>query len=294
MSLLGAHMPTGGRPERALEKGARIGCEIVQLFVKSPLRWSSRPLDRSEAEAFLQARNDLGFPLVLAHAGYLINLCSPDTDFREKSLSSLFSEVQRCFDLAVDGLVLHPGAHLGRGEKWAVRTVQRSLERVLDHFSRSGMQLLIENTAGQGTTIGCQLVTLAEIVDPFPLHQVGICLDTAHLYAAGYDLATDEGLASLAGDITHSFGWDRVRLLHLNDTSKPLGSRVDRHWHIGDGRIGEQGFARLLEHIHFSQIPCVIETPEAEKMHRVNLNRLKRLRDRGIPAGDGTDLRRHN
>ncbi|MCS7223142.1 MAG: deoxyribonuclease IV [Armatimonadetes bacterium] len=282
MALVGAHMPTQGRPEKALHLGAQIGCEIVQLFVKNPRQWRGQSLDWQIVDYFLKARSAYSFPLIVAHAGYLINLASPDPDVARQSFCAAADEVSRCLSLGIDAIVFHPGAHSGSGATAAIAQFRRQLTKIVDIVQDHPMLVLIENSAGQGTSIGHRLEELAQIIEGFSEERVGLCLDTAHLYAAGYDISRAEGRNLLANEIERTVGWSRLRLLHFNDTLKGLGSRVDRHWHIGDGNIGGDGFSFFLHHPRFRLVPGVIETPQAPFRHPVNLRRLKELRDRSV------------
>jgi len=251
----------------------------VQLFVKSPVQWTAPPLTEAAVSAFWDARSHTKPQLLVAHAAYLINLASPKREVLRLSRQALLEEARRCQRLGIAFLVVHAGAHLGSGERRGLQRLRDSLHWLLDHLDNSSppVTLLLENTAGQGRRLGARREQLATVISDLPYELVGICLDTCHLFAAGYELRTAEGAAALAKEIAETVGWRRVRLLHANDSLRPFGSRVDRHWHIGEGHIGMVGFRALLRHPHFSSLPIVLETPQAERRHAENLQRLQSL-----------------
>ncbi|MCS7264904.1 MAG: deoxyribonuclease IV [Armatimonadetes bacterium] len=277
MPLIGAHLPTKGELVTAIDAAQRLGCEVVQLFVKPPIQWAALPLSDAVIFNFTNARQRSNLAMVIAHAGYLVNLASPRPDVLLQSRKSLLDEMQRCHLLGINYLVVHAGAHLGIGEKRGIKRMQESLHWLFDRLPDLPfpVTLLIENTAGQGTCLGYNLAQLAEIVGDLAPEKVGICLDTCHLFVAGYELRTREGLEELFRQIDENLGWERIKLLHANDSLYPIGSRVDRHWHIGEGQIGLDGFISLLNHPKFVQIPTVIETPEPETHHSENLTKLR-------------------
>jgi deoxyribonuclease-4 len=279
MPLLGAHLPTKGEIASALDAAQRLGCEVVQLFVKSPIQWAASPLSDAAIATFMTARERMGIRLVIAHAGYLVNLASPRPDVLLQSRKSLLGEMQRCHLLGIPFLVVHAGAHLGIGERRGIQRMKESLHWLFDRLPvlPFPVTLLIENTAGQGTCLGYTLEQMAEIVEDLPKEKVGVCLDTCHLFVAGYEIRTPESVEELAKTIEGTISWDRFKLLHANDSLHPLGSRIDRHWHIGKGQIGLEGFRSLLSHPRFAQLPVVIETPGTEVQHSENLQRLREL-----------------
>ncbi len=287
MPLLGAHMPVKrGDPATALEAGLAIGCEVVQLFVKSPMQWEAPPLTDAVIGTFAMARHASQLALLAAHAAYLINLASPRPDVLLQSRKALLEEMHRCHLLGIPYLVVHTGSHLGFGERRGLQRLRESLHWLFDRLPSLPfpVTLLLENTGGQGGCLGYSLEQLAIIVEGFPPERLGVCLDTCHLFVAGYELRTYESVAQLAQLIATTVGWERVKLLHANDSLHPLGSRVDRHWHIGEGHIGMDGFRHILSHPQFAQLPIVIETPDAEHRHAENLQRLRSLLETPIAS----------
>ena len=279
MDLLGAHVSVAGGPHTAFERGAEIGCKSLQIFVKSPNRWAGAKLKEEQVEAFRAAREESPQP-VIAHAAYLINLCGNNPELIEKSRKGLIDELERCSRLGVDGLVVHPGAHLGDGEDAGVEGIARSIDLVLAALPNGGTRLLLENTAGQGSAMGRRFEELAGVIERLEQpERVGVCLDTCHAFAAGYDLSTEDGYARMLEAIEGTVGLERIEALHLNDSKHPMGSNKDRHENIGEGQIGAEAFARLLADPSFRGRPMVVETPlgDDDKGHERDLVRLREL-----------------
>jgi deoxyribonuclease-4 len=279
MDLLGAHVSVSGGPHTAFERGAEIGCNSLQIFVKSPNRWSGSKLDSTQSAAFKEAREKNPQP-VIAHAAYLINLCGGQADLLEKSRGALLDELQRCTLLGVDALVVHPGAHMGQGEEAGIDGIARSVDAVLAAIPDPGTRLLLENTAGQGSAMGSRFEHLAAILDRVDASdRVGVCLDTCHAFSAGYELNEPDGYERMLEAIVGTFGLAKVEALHLNDSKHPAGSRKDRHENIGEGQIGAAAFARLINDPSFEGRPMVLETPlgDDDKGHARDLERLRSL-----------------
>lgn len=279
MDLLGAHVSVTGGPHTAFERGAEIDCHSLQIFVKSPNRWNGAKLTESRARAFREAREANPQP-VIAHAAYLINLGGDKPDLLDKSRRALADELERCATLGVDGLVVHPGAHLGQGPQAGIDAIARSLDLVLAGQPTNGTRVLLENTAGQGTVVGSDFEELSAIIARVDQRErLGVCLDTCHAFAAGYRLDQVEGYARMLESMESSFGMARVEAVHLNDSKHPGGSRKDRHESIGEGEIGGEAFARLLTDSTFAGRPMILETPLGDdgKGHARDLQRLRSL-----------------
>lgn len=284
LRLLGAHMPTSGGLYKSLASGKAIGCTAVQLFTNSPRQWSNRSLSAEEIEKFEQARLETEIPFLVAHDSYLINLASPANDVLERSREAFRGELDRAQQLGISWVVTHMGAHLDQGVDEAVERLVESLKIVLADTDAEGYTtgIALETTAGQGTGLGHRFEQLAEVlagVGPHP--RLGICLDTCHIFVAGYDLRSEEAFEQTLSRFDSIIGLDKLKVIHANDAKKPLGSRVDRHEHIGDGEIGIEAFARLVTDPRLKHIPIIIETPDSETMHAVNLGRLQRLAANG-------------
>ena len=280
MPPLGAHISVAGGLPTAFDRAATLEVEALQIFVKSPNRWAGRELLDDECEAFRSARNAAGRPPVVAHAAYLINLAAPDPVVLEKSRRGLADELDRCRRLGVDALVVHPGAHLGTGEEAALELIAASITDVLSRTPTGSTRLLLEVTAGQGTVVGYRLEHLARIRELSPnASEIGVCLDTCHLLAAGYDVDTPDGVVRVLARTIELFGPDGPRAVHVNDSQYPRGSRRDRHANLGDGHIPLDAFAALLKNTA-EHVPLLLETPsgENEEGHRRDLEVLRRLR----------------
>ncbi|MBV8901505.1 MAG: deoxyribonuclease IV [Verrucomicrobia bacterium] len=261
LPLVGAHMSIAGGPVKALERGRSIGCTAIQIFVKNNLQWFAGPFAETEVARFRQYPDRPGS--IFGHTGYLINLGTNKAEFLEKSLRSLHEELLRADQLQLPFLVLHPGAHLGEGEAAGLARVARSLDAVLRARPESRCNIALENTAGQGSCLGYSFEQLAEIINRclFP-ERLRICLDTAHLFAAGYDLSTAKGFWKVMKRFDRIIGRDRLAAWHLNDSKSAFNSRVDRHEHIGTGKIGLEPFREIMTAPEFRAIPKVLETPK--------------------------------
>lgn len=260
--MLGAHVSIAGGLERAFERGARLGCEALQIFVKNASQWTARPLTPARVEAFREAWRGSPIGPVTAHAAYLINLCATDPATLERSRRALGDELDRCTLLGIPGLVVHPGAHLGAGEAEGLVRIAASLDEVLAGRPVDSAQVWLENTAGQGTVLGHRLEHLAAIRERVGRPElVGYCLDTCHAFAAGYAVHQAAGLRRFLDEVEDKLGLERVGCLHLNDSRHPLGSRKDRHANIGEGEIGRAAFRRLLAAPRLAGLPMLLETP---------------------------------
>ena len=278
---LGAHVSIAGGLAKAIERGCESGCEAIQIFVKNNNQWVGRTLDDAEAEAFRVAREASAIGPVVAHASYLINLAATDPTTLERSLRALADELVRCRRLGLDGLVLHPGAHVGAGTEAGIAQVGRSLDAVFAEVD-SSPPLLLENTAGQGTVLGAPLEELARIVDATRVPQrLGFCLDTCHAYAAGYDLAKPQAYEAFVARFDELLGLDALGAIHLNDSKQPLGSHRDRHANLGRGEMGLEAFAQLVRDPRLAEVPMIVETPRGEEGagHRTDLESLRHLRE---------------
>ncbi|HEX4963988.1 MAG TPA: deoxyribonuclease IV [Thermoanaerobaculia bacterium] len=278
---LGAHVSVAGGMPKAIERATALGCTAAQVFVKNANQWQWRELGDEEVAAFRAARAASPVGPVVAHAGYLINLCATDPALLTRSREALADELTRCARLGVDGLVLHPGAHLGAGEEAGIDRVAASLDAVLSALPEVPTRVLLENTAGQGSCLGHRLEHLAAIrarvASP---RRVGVCLDTCHAFAAGYAIHRRQGYEDFLSEVEERLGVAAVGCFHLNDSRRPFGSRRDRHAHVGEGEIGLAAFARLLHDPRLRSIPMVLETETGDDMegHRRDLEVLRRLR----------------
>lgn len=272
--ILGVHESIAGGLAKAFERAVEDTASSIQIFTKNARGWSAKPLDPGEAAAFREAAARTGIP-VIAHATYLVNLGTGEPQLREKSLAGLADELARCEALGIPWLVLHPGsnADLDRG----IELIAEGLDEAIGRSGARKSGVLLETTAGQGTSIGWRFEHLARILERSKASgRIAVCLDTCHLYAAGYDLASPEGYAETMRLLDETLGLARVKAVHLNDCKKPLGSRVDRHEEIGEGLMGLQGFVPLLADPRLEQALGILETPEP-KRYRENLDKLRAL-----------------
>jgi deoxyribonuclease-4 len=265
MPYLGAHLSIAGGYHKALEAAHRYGMRAVQLFTKNNTQWYAKPISPTELTRFHQTRRLLQPRWLLAHSSYLINLASPDPGLFRRSLEAFIEEWQRANLLGLDYLVLHPGAHTGTAELEALDRVADALAEARQRCAECTTQILLENTAGQGTALGWRLEQLQSIArrlgDPSWL---GFCLDTCHLFAAGYPLAPRRAWLQTLRQLHRYLDVQRIRAWHLNDSARPLGSRIDRHAHIGHGKIGLEGFRLVLRCRAFRRLPMILETPKGD------------------------------
>ena len=277
--LLGAHVSTQGGLEKAPSRGVEIGADVIQVFTRNQLQWEGRPIGGDEAAAFRASMRASGLREAITHANYLLNLASPDPVALRRSRLAFLADMQRCHELGIRVLVFHPGAHLGSGEAAALRTVAGSLDLAVAE-GPGDVDPVIEVTAGQGTCIGHRFEHVLAVLDAVRTpERIGVCLDTCHLYAAGYDLATDGGYAETMAAFRRLVGFQRLRAVHLNDARMPRGSRVDRHAAIGKGYLRAATFRRLMRDPRFDGVPMVLETPSGMAGWKREIARLRRLQD---------------
>jgi deoxyribonuclease-4 len=278
---LGAHMSIAGGLHLALERGQAIGCGAVQIFLKNQRQWAARPLAPDEVRTFRAARRRTRIRHVFAHASYLINLAAPGDGQWRQAIDAFVDELDRAEALGLSCVVIHPGSHMGAGSEAGVARVIAALDETTRRTSGYRVRIALENTAGAGNVIGRRLSELGELVKRAARpERLGVCLDTCHLYAAGYDIRSAGGWAAAFEECAAQVGLSRILAFHLNDARAPLGSGLDRHEHIGQGHLGLAPFRRLLTDARFSRIPKVLETAkEPEPLADIrNLTTLRRLR----------------
>ncbi len=279
-TLLGAHMSIGGGLHVAIERSCSINCTAMQIFVKNNMQWFARPLANQEIAAFLNHTQRAELKFVFAHANYLINPAATNPQFHANSLRALSEELTRADQLELPFLVLHPGAHLGAGEEAGLIKVVESIDRVLAGIPKVKTKIALETTAGQGSCLGHTFEQIAYVISHVrEPERLCACLDTAHVFAAGYNVATETGTRNMFREFDRTIGLDRLAGLHLNDSKTPRGSRVDRHEHIGNGKIGLAAFRFIMNEPRFAKIPKVLETPKDKELTEdiVNLRCLRSL-----------------
>ena len=280
MPLFGAHFSVAGGPLNAVKECVTHGAETVQIFTKNANQWAGKPITDADASVFRAAVAAAGIRHPTAHDSYLINLATADDALFEKSVAAFADEIRRADQLGLSYLVTHPGAHVGAGEAAGLARVAVGLDDALARAAGSRVMVLLETTAGQGTCLGATFEHLATILDSVSdPARFGVCLDTCHVFAAGYDLRTPAGFAAVFAEFDAVVGLDQLKLFHVNDSLKPLGSRVDRHAGIGLGEIGPDAFQHLVTDPRFAHLPMILETPKEDAdgnpMDALNLNRLR-------------------
>jgi deoxyribonuclease-4 len=277
----------GGLP-RAVDRAVVHRCDALQIFAKNASQWRGRLIPREEIREFRRKLRTAGIWPAVSHASYLINLATTDRALRHQSIAAMADEIDRAESLGLLGVVLHPGCYTAGNEADGLSLIADALLGLLRERRRGKTMILLEQTAGQGTALGATFEQLASIIAKMQDHRrVGVCLDTCHLIAAGYDIVSPEGYASTFKQFGRLVGFERLKAFHLNDSKKPLGSRVDRHEHIGQGHLGLEPFRRLVNDRRFRDLPMLLETPKGEgkasgpitvdPMDERNLNLLRRL-----------------
>ena len=252
----------------ALRRAKTIGASIDQVFVKNNMQWLGKPYSPHDLALYADELAASNFACVFGHTGYLINLGAPASENRDRSIKSLIQEIELATQLGLPFLVLHPGAHLGTGETAGIKQMVAGLDEVFRATRKSRVRIALENTAGQGTCLGNRIEHLAAIFDRVKRpERLGICLDTAHFFAAGYDIRTPKGWNAAIGEVASLIGEKQILAFHLNDSKTDLGSRVDRHEHIGKGKIGKAGFRHIVNDPRFEDRPGCLETPKSEDLH---------------------------
>lgn len=278
--LLGAHMSIAGGVGNALLEGKRVDCDAIQIFTKSSRQWASKPLSKEEIEQFEVNRKTTGIDTIVAHDSYLLNLGSPDTAMRKRSIAAFIDEMERCETLNVSHLIAHPGAHVGAGEIEGIKTIAKSLDEVHNACPNYQVKVTLEITAGQGSNLGYRFEHMGNIIGATKeSDRIRICFDTEHAFAAGYDIRTKEGYERTFAEFDDTIGLDRLAAFHLNDSKKEFHSRVDRHEHIGKGFIGVEAFRLLMNDKRFWGLPMCLETPKDKELteDRENLTLLRSL-----------------
>lgn len=261
---IGIHAPIAGGLQNALLKSRELGCDAVQIFSRNPRGWLARPLTDDEIERFRAVRAETGITPVVIHCNYLVNLASANADILKKSRDSFREEVERGVLLGADYLVVHPGSAKGSCASEAIRVCAESIKIACDGLALGEFRILLENTAGQGECIGHRFEHLREIISGCPNLNLGVCFDTAHAFTAGYDFRDEDGLTATMESLERSVEAENVRAVHFNDSKADYNSRVDRHWHIGEGHIGGEALGRVARHPALAQAAFLLETPQDE------------------------------
>lgn len=264
---LGSHMSSAGGVDKALLRGQKIGCQTIQLFTKKNNLWKAPQITEEERSLFFANIKQTGISPVVAHDGYLINLGTPHEENLKKSLEAFIDEIKRAETLNIPYLVMHPGSHLNSGEEAGLKRIAANLNTALKQTKDARVIILLETTAGQGTNLGYKFEHLAEMIALINnKKRIGVCLDTCHIFAAGYDIRDKQSYTDTIKKFDTVIGLDKLKVIHLNDAKKDLGSKVDRHEHIGKGAIGLGGFKLLLNDERLKEVPLILETPKDKEM----------------------------
>lgn len=278
--LLGAHMSIAGGVDKAIERAIEIGCTTFQLFTKNSNQWRATPLNENVVQNYKRLLKLTKLKPVIAHDSYLINLCAKDKSILRKSREAFIEELNRCEILGVDYLNFHPGSHMGMGEEEGIKIVAESINIANEKTKGFKVKNMIETTAGQGTSIGYRFEQIRKIIDLVEdKKRLSVCVDTCHIFAAGYNIKTENGYLKTFDEFDQIIGLKYLKAFHVNDSKKDLGERVDRHEHIGKGKIGLSGFKFLMNDERFFNIPKILETPKGKDMKEdiINMKKLKSL-----------------
>lgn len=273
-------MSVAGGLYTAFERAERVGCTAIQIFTKNSNQWNDPVISTEDIAKYREGRNKSKVQIVVSHDSYLINLCGANDKLLEKSREAFVKEIKRCDALEIRHLIFHPGAHTILGRKESLRLVADSLNYA--HKATEGDDIIsvIETTAGQGTTVGSSFEEIAEIISGVKdKKRVGVCIDTCHIFAAGYDIRTSNDYEKTMSDFDKIIGFEKLHAVHLNDAKKPLNSHVDRHEHIGKGEIGKGAFGFIMNDDRFSKIPKILETPKGENGYEMDIVNLRTLRE---------------
>lgn len=273
--LLGVHCSVSGGLYNAFEEANRLGIDTFQIFTQNQRQWINKKIDPQLLERFRSAWDRNKVKIIFSHCSYLLNMASINADIRLKSIDTLIGEVIRCDTLGLSYCVLHPGAYKDQSLEAAIKNVIVALVEVLEQTNNSSVKILLENTAGQGSSIGFRFEQLREIMDGVGSHRIGVCFDTCHAFSAGYDLTNEVSFKRTFDEFDKVVGLENLNAIHLNDTKTVLGSRVDRHDHIGYGKLGADCFRLMLK--EFAHIPKVLETPKEDNWDEKNLSTLRSL-----------------
>ncbi len=264
--LLGAHTSTSDGVSRSVDLAEKLSFTAMQIFTKNNNRWFQKPIEEKEIETFKSKLKNSKIKFVVSHDSYLINLCGTDKEILKKSRIALLDELERCELLEIPHLNFHPGSHLGAGEDDGIKFIAESINIVHDKTKGYKVSSMLETTAGQGTAIGYRFEQLQQIIELVEQKErMTVCIDTAHVFAAGYDIKDPKNFKKVIQEFDNIIGLDRLKCFHMNDSKKEFGSRVDRHEHIGKGFIGEEGFSNIMNDKRLKKIPKILETPKGKE-----------------------------
>ncbi len=275
--ILGAHVSTVGGVSNAPANAEALGIAAIAVFTKNQRQWVAKPLEEKEITRWHEEIKRCGITHAVSHDSYLINLCAPDPEKLQKSIDGLTDELERAEQLGLSHVVAHPGSHLKEGEEWGIRKIAESINEIHARLPGYKAKIALEITAGQGTNLGYTFEQIAQMIElSSEPERLAVCFDTCHAYSAGYDIL--QKYDDVFSEFDRIIGLDRLQVFHINDTKKPLGSRVDRHDQIGEGLLGLEPFRRLMNDERFAKVPAILETPEGEAKYAEDLRVLKSLK----------------
>lgn len=276
--LFGAHESISGGVYTAIERGKTATCDTIQIFNKSNAQWRAAKLKDDELKKYFDLQKETGITVSTSHASYLINLASPNPELEKKSFDGIKLEMERCEILKIPTLVFHPGSHVGEGEEKGMKQISKNINKLFDSLKNNNVILLLEVTAGQGSNLGYKFEQIAYMIDKVEnKEKVGVCFDTCHVFASGYPLADPADYKKTMKAFDDIIGIDKIKILHMNDSKGALGSKKDRHEHIGKGAIGLEGFRNIVNDKRLAKIPKILETPKEEDL-KDDIENLKILR----------------
>ncbi len=265
--LFGAHESISGGVFTAIERGQLATCDTIQMFNKGNNQWKAKKLEQEEIDKFFKAIDDTGVTVSTSHTSYLINIASPDKKLAAVSLKSLTEEMERCNVLKIPSLVMHPGSHVGTGEAEGIKRISDNLNKLFDELENNSVCLLLETTAGQGSHLGYTFEQIAQMIDDVEdKAHIGVCMDTCHIFAAGYAISDPKDYKATMKKFDDVIGLNKLKIIHMNDSMKEFGSKKDRHEHIGKGHIGIEGFRNIVNDKRFSRVPMILETHKEEDL----------------------------
>jgi len=276
--IFGAHESIAGGVYKAIERGKEATCDTIQIFNKNNNSWKAAELKPDDVEKYFKLIDELGVTVATSHTSYLINIASPDKALYEKSINSLAEEMERCNVLKVPNLVLHPGSHVGTGEEGGIKRIGKAINKLFKKLKNNECTLLLESTAGQGSHLGYTFEQLAEMIDLVDNQDhIGVCMDTCHIFSAGYPLTDPKDYKKTMKSFNDTVGLDKLNIIHMNDSKKPFGEKKDRHEHIGKGEIGIEAFRNFVNDRRLEKVPMILETPKGDDL-KDDIENLKILR----------------
>ncbi|MBK3333052.1 deoxyribonuclease IV [Persephonella atlantica] len=277
MVKIGIHVSSSKSLDLVFDRGKEVGAQTIQFFLSSPRSWRWKERTEEEKQMFLKKRKESGISPVIVHSSYLFNLASGNKELREKSIRGVINELQLCEELGIDYYVIHAGKTKGLTEKEGIKNIINSMEVILSEVELKNTTFLYETLAGQKGEIGKTTDELSQLMEPFTGRKIGICVDTCHIYSAGYKINDEEGFFRYKEELKEKIGLENVKVIHCNDSKTPFNSRKDRHQHIGEGSIGYAGFENFLNDEYFSKLPFILETPKEGNWDIINMERLRNL-----------------